>query len=139
AQSLEQGVKMLRYERFVKAKEELTPLAAGDARANYYLGLAELGLENLDAAGAIFSKFPDDPANMAGLARVAFMRKNTAECMSLLQSVDDMAKKRDWGHYWFAADAITYTEGGDLQQAISWYKTDPQRNDYTYLHIGLGD
>ncbi len=139
AQSLEQGVKMLRYERFAKAKEELTPLAAGNARANYYLGLAELGLEDIDAAGAIFSKYPEDPANMAGLARVAFMRKNAPEGMRLLQALVAKAKKRDWEPYWFAADAITYTEGGDLQQAISWYKTALQRNDNADLHIGLGD
>jgi tetratricopeptide (TPR) repeat protein len=139
AQSLEEGIKMVGYERYEKARQELAPLAAGNARANYYLGLAELGLEHTDAAAAIFSKFPDDPANMAGSARVAFIRKNPAEGMRLAQAVVAKAKKKDWEHFRFAADAITYTEGGDIQQAISWYKTALQRNDNWEVRIGLGD
>ncbi len=139
AQSLQEGIKMLRYERFSKAKTELSPIAAGDARANYFLGLAELGLEQVEAAASIFNRHPEDPANMAGLARVAFIRGNKAEGMRLLQAVVGKAKKKDWEHYWLAADAITYTEGGDLDQAISWYKTALQRQDNAEIRIGLGD
>jgi len=139
AQSLDEGVKMIGYERYEKAKQELAPLAAGNARANYYLGLAELGLEHTDAAAAIFARYPADPANMAGMARVAFLRKNPAEGMRLAQAVADKAKRKDWEPLKFAADAVTYTEGGDVQQAVSWYKAALQKEDNADLHLALGD
>ena len=72
AQSLEEGVKMYQYERYQSAKKILTPLAASSPAANYYLGLSELALENTNEAKTIFSKYAEDAANMAGLARVAF-------------------------------------------------------------------
>src|SRR5215217_7668923 len=79
AQSLEEGIKMVKYERYESAKRILEPMAASNPTANYYLGLAELGLEHKDAARADFSKYPADLANMAGLARLAFESGNQAE------------------------------------------------------------
>jgi len=139
AQTLEDGVKMYKYERYESAKNALTPLAASNTTANYYLGLAELGLGNTNEAKAIFTKYPEDAANMAGLARVAFVSNNPAEGTRLAQVVADKAGKKGWEPLKFAADAITYTDGGNRQQAIEWYETALKRNDNPDIRIALGD
>lgn len=139
AQSFEEGVKMYQYERYQSAKQALTPLAAGNAMANYYLGLAELQNGNLNEAKAIFSKFPDDAANMAGLARIAYRSGNVAEGDRLAKAAADKAGKKAWEPLKYAADAITYTEGGTKQQAIDWYKEALKRNDNADIRIALAD
>ena len=139
AQSLEDGIKMYKYERYESAKTALTPLAATNTTANYYLGLAELGLEHTNEAKAIFTKYPEDAANMAGLARVAYASGNAAEGTRLAQIVADKAGKKGWEPLKFAADAITYTDGGNKQQAVDWYKKALERNDNADIRIALGD
>lgn len=139
AQSLEQGVKMYQYERFESAKKELEPLAQTDAKANYYLGLSEIGMENLNQAKADFAKFPEDPANMSGLARVAYLEGNATEGTRLAGVVASKAGKKAWEPLKYAADAINYTKGGNIQQAIDWYKEALKRNDNAETRIALGD
>jgi len=139
AQSLEDGIKMIKYERYESAKKILAPLAGSNATANYYLGIAELSLDNVAAAKADFAKFPEDPANKAGMARAAFTEKNVAEGTRIAKEVADAAKKKEWEPLKYAADAITYTEGGDKQQAIAWYKAALAKNDNADTHIALGD
>jgi len=139
AQSLDEGKKMYRYERYISAERILSPLAA-DMMANYYLGLSQLEQEKADAAQATFTKFPEDPANMAGTARVAFVRKNPTQGMQIVNAVAAKGKKKTWQPWVYAADAITYTEGGNYQEAIGWYKKalESIQND-PYIYISLGD
>lgn len=139
AQSLEEGVKMYQYERYESAKKILTPLAAGNPTANYYLGLSELGMEDTAAARNTFLKFPEDNANMSGLARVAFITGKTPEGNRLTSVIASKAKRKDWEPLKLAADAITYTKGGDIQQAIDWYKEALEKNDNNETHLALGD
>ncbi len=139
AQSLEEGIKMYHYERYESAKKILTPLAASNPIANYYLGLSELGVENTSAAQAIFSKYADDAANQSGMARIAFANGNAAEGQRLAKMVADKAKKKEWEPLKYAADAITYSEGSDKQTAIDWYKTALTKADNTPLRLALGD
>ena len=139
AQSLEEGIKMVKYERYESAKKILEPMAAGNPTANYYLGLAELGLENKDAARIDFMKYPADLANISGMARLAFESGNAAEGQRLAQSVADKAGKKDAQPLVFAADAINYG-GGNTQQAIDLYKKAIEKKlDNVDLRIGLGD
>lgn len=139
AQSLDEGVKMYKYEKYTSAERILTPLAANDAKANYYLGLAQLGQENIPAATATFAKYPSDAANMAGMARIAFVQNDVAKGTQIAQSIADKAKKKDWESLKYAADAITYTTGGNAQTAVEWYKKALQIEDNADLHISLGD
>ena len=139
AQSLEQGIKMYQYERYESAKKELEPLAGTDPVANYYLGLAELGLEHTDQAQAIFAKNPEDAANMAGLARVAYTKGDANEGARLAKAVADKAGRKAWEPLRYAADAINYTDGGNKQQAIDWYEEAVKRKDNHELRIALGD
>jgi tetratricopeptide (TPR) repeat protein len=139
AQSVDDGIKNYQYEKYQTAKGILTPLSAADPKANYYLGLSELGLENTDAARTIFAKYPEDAANMAGMARIAYITKNAAEGTRLAGVVAEKAKKKEWEQLKLAADAINYTEGGNYQQAVDWYKKALERNDNPTLRIALGD
>ncbi len=139
AQSLDEGIKMVNYERYTTAEKTLEPLAAGNALANYYLGLAYLGEDRVDDAKKAFEKFPDDAANKAGLARVAFKNKNTTEAMAIATAVAGTAKKRNWEPLVYAADAINYG-GGDAMQAIGYYEEAVKKGvDNVALRIGLGD
>ncbi len=139
AQSLEEGVKMYQYERYETAKKVLTPLAATNPLANYYLGLSELGLENTATAQTIFSKYAENAANLAGLARVAFATGNVPEGQRIAKLVADQAKKKEWEPLKYAADAVTYSSGSNKQTAIDWYKQALTKTDNVSLRLALGD
>lgn len=139
AQSLNEGIKMYKYERYESAKKALSPLITSDAKANYYYGLCILELGNPDAAKSVFSKYPENYANMGGMARVSFMQNNPTEGMQLAKALADKAKKRDWEQLKYAADAINYTKGGDITLAIEWYTKALQYHDSADIRIALGD
>lgn len=138
AQTLQEGIQMFTYERFETAKQQLQPLAT-EALANYYIGLSELALENTGGAKAIFQKFPEDAANLSGVARVMIIESKVPEAMSMLTKIASKARKKDWLPYKYAADAITYTEGGDLNTAVEWYKKALEVERTGDVYIGLGD
>jgi len=122
AQTLEEGIRMYKYQRYESAIRILTPLAASNPQANYYMGLSEAGRENNAAAKTIFQKFPDDNANVSGLAMMLIEENKIPEAMALLNKTAAKAKKKDWSPYRYAADAITYSEGADPNTAVEWYK-----------------
>lgn len=139
AQSVEEGIKMLNYERYQTAQKILEPLAAGNARANYYLGLAQLGNENKEAARATFSKFPEDAANIAGLARVDFAENKATEGTTKALQASSKAKKKEWEPIKFAADAFA-SEGGNPNMAVEYYtKALEKAPDNFDLKIAFGD
>ncbi len=139
AQSVQEGEKMIHYGRFESAKKILSPLADKDPQANYYLGIAELELENKQEAKNTFSRYADDFYNQAGMARVLLEEGKKEEANKLLQTITDKARKKDWERYKVAADALTYTEGGNISEAITWYQKALAINDNAATHIGLGD
>lgn len=139
AQQATDGIRLYNYHNYVSAQKVLTPLAA-DAKANYYLGLSYLESGNTDKAKELFAKFPDDAANASGMARVAYAQGDAAKGTQLAKDLAAKAKKKDYAPLLFAADAITYSEGGDIQQALEWYKkalviapNDPM------VHLGIAD
>jgi len=139
AQDVATGIKMYFYKKYQSAQKILEPLAAGDARANYYLGLTYLEQGNAAQANTTFGKFPEDPANISGTARVAFTNKDAGKGMQIAKDLAAKSKKKEWIQEKYAADAITYTDGGDNQQAVSWYKDALTKTDDAEVHIGLGD
>jgi tetratricopeptide (TPR) repeat protein len=136
--SIDDGIKMYNYKRYQSALRILEPLAA-DARANYYLGLAYLETGDVAKANTAFLKFPEDPANISGTARVAFANKAIAKGMQIAKDLAAKSKKKEWIHEKYAADAIAKSEGGDYQQAITWYKDVLTKTDDAEVHISLGD
>ncbi len=140
AQSVQDGIKMYNYEKFQSAERILSPLAAADPLANYYLGLCYLQEGNVANASATFSKYPEDIANMSGNARVAFVNKDAGKGMQIAKDLAAKSRKKEWQAEKYAADAITYTQGGDYNQAIFWYKDVLTKNpDEVSTHIGLAD
>jgi len=139
AQTVDDGIKQYNYENYQKAQTILAPLAAGSALANYYLGLSYLEQGDKATALSTFAKFPEDPANISGTARVAFENKEVAKGMQIAKDLAAKSKKKEWIQEKYAADAITYTEGGEYQQAIAWYKDALTKTDDASTHIGLGD
>ncbi len=140
AQTLADGIKMLQYERFESAKKILTPLATTSEDANYYLGLTELTLGNTKEASAIFAKYPESKANISGMARVLFADKNKTEAMALLNGLVKKAKRKELASVMkLAADAITYSSGGDLTQAVDWYTKSNELAESAETYLALGD
>ena len=141
AQSFDDGVKMYNYERYQSAEKIFTPLAANNAMANYYMGLSQLERGDVNTAKLTFAKYPEDPANMAGMARVAFTQGNITQGMQLATAVAGKARKKEWEPLKYAADAITYSDADGLnyQQAIDWYKKALENTDNADLRISLGD
>ena len=130
AQSLENGKKLLSYERYSSAHSALEPLAASSPEANYYFGLVQLGEGNVEAAKATFAKYPKDYFNQAGTARVLFTEGKSDEAMKILTEIVDGAKKKDWEKYKVAADAITYSKTAtQVDQAVAWYRTAKERKN----------
>ncbi len=121
AQSKKEGIKNYRYQKYQSAIRMLEPLAADDAIANYYLGLSYLDTEDLAKAKATFQRHASHPANMAGIARVLFAENKDAEANAMLENVNRKTSRKNKAAYLYSADAITYSSGGDLNKAITWY------------------
>ncbi len=140
--SVKNGIKLYNYKKYKSAQAVLAPLAEKDPMANYYLGLLQIATGNLDQAAAAFARFPEDLANISGTARVAFAKKDVTTGNNIAKALAAKAKKKDFLPQKYAADAITYSEGGDYAQAIAWYKDVLVKNaggDNADVHIGLAD
>lgn len=139
-QTTNDGIKLYNYHNYVSAEKVLTPLSVKDAMANYYLGLAYLEDGNINKAKYQFEKYPEDPANISGTARVAFAQKDAAKGMQIAQGLAAKAKKKDYMPWVYAADALTYSEDADYQQAVNWYKSALAVNaNDPHIHLGLAD
>lgn len=141
AQSLEQGKKLLVYEKHASAEAALKSLASSSPEANYHYGLALLELGKIDDAKATFAKHPDDYMNIAGTARALYTEGKGDEAYKLLQGIVDKAKKKDWEKYKIAADAITYSKSASqYDEAVAWYRIANERKaNNPSVMLGLGD
>ena len=138
--TLESGIKLYNYKNYVSAQRVLTPLSVKDPVANYYLGLSYLESGNVAKANYQFQKYPEDAANISGTARVAFAMKDAAKGNQIAKDLAAKAKKKDWQPLTYAAEALTYSEGTDLQQAIQWYKDAlTKAPTEAETHLGLAD
>ena len=137
--TVQNGIKMYNYNKQVSAQRVLAPLSASDPLANYYLGLSYLAQGNTSMASTTFSKYPEDPANLSGTARVAFVSGDAAKGMQIARDLAGKSKKKEWIQAKYAADAIAYTNGGDYNQAVTWYKMVLTKTDDADVHIGLGN
>ncbi len=140
AQNLQDGIKMYNFKKYQSAIKILEPLAATDPKANYFLGLSYLENNEVEKASATFQKFPEDMANFSGNARVAFKKKEVAKGMQIVNELAAKAKKKEYEQLRLAADAIIYTEGGDLFLAVKWDSAAFKKGAKDeQLFISLGD
>lgn len=128
---------LLAYERYSSVKTALANASSEEDK--YLLGLAEIGLGNLDAAKQIFSSLGDSEYGKAGLARVAYLTGDYNTGNALLNEIIDNTKRKQYYKYKLAADAITYTKGGDIHKAIEWYKKAMEKDKDAETLVALGD
>ncbi|MGN7720993.1 tetratricopeptide repeat protein [Chitinophaga sp. 22620] len=126
AQSVEDGLKDLYYGKYQTAKQNLEKAITAkptDDRAYYYLGIAELGLENKDGAAAAFSKgltaVPNSPLLTAGLGRIDLLNGKSAEAKQKFEAASTATEGRDGDVARAIADANSEIVGGDRGYALS--------------------
>jgi lipopolysaccharide biosynthesis regulator YciM len=125
AQSIEDGLKDLYYEKNQSAKQTFEKLAASkpDERAYYYLGMAELGLENTAGAAAAFQKglqaVPTSPLLQVGMGRIDLINGNAAAAKQKFESANLATQGTNAEVARAIADANTEVKGGDRGYALS--------------------
>jgi len=146
SQTVQDGIKMYHYKKLKSAKRILEPIASTDHLANYFLGLSYLETGDIAKANEIFMKYPEDPANISGTIRVAYANKNATQGMQIAKDLYAKAKKKDWIQIKYAAEGMAYSQDGDPNQAIAWYKDvltrtkdAMEKTDDAEVHIGMGD
>jgi Flp pilus assembly protein TadD len=126
AQSVEDGLKDLYYGKYQTAKQNLEKAIAAkptDDRAYYYLGIAELGLENKDGAAAAFTKgltaVPNSPLLTAGLGRIDLLNGKAAEAKQKFDAASTATEGRNGDVARAIADANSEIQGGDRGYALT--------------------
>lgn len=126
AQSVEDGLKDLYYGKYQSAKQNLEKAIAAkptDDRGYYYLGLAELGLENQNGAAAAFQKglqaVPNSPLLQAGMGRIDLLSGNAAAAKQKFEASNGVTGGRNGDVARAIADANTEVKGGDRGYAAS--------------------
>lgn len=101
-QSLEDAKKDIYYEKFLTARQELQQIVSSkpEAEAYYYLGQADIGLEDYDAAKADFTKGLQVDAksalNMVGMGQVAINEKNYDAALTQFKNAFAQSEGRDF-------------------------------------------
>lgn len=137
AQGKKDAKTLLAYERYSSAKTALANASSEEDK--YLLGLAEIGLGNIDEAQKIFTSLGESEYGQAGLARVLFLKGDYKSANDLLDKMVDKAKRKEYYKYQLAADAITYTNGGDINKAIDWYKKAMEKKKTAEQLVAMGD
>jgi Flp pilus assembly protein TadD len=125
AQSIEDGLKDLYYDKYQSAKQTFEKIIASkpDDRAYYYLGMAELGLENKAGAAAAFQKglqaVPTSPLLQAGLGRIDLLNGDAAAAKQKFESANLVTQGANAEVARAIADANTEVKGGDRGYALS--------------------
>ncbi|WP_298731866.1 tetratricopeptide repeat protein [uncultured Chitinophaga sp.] len=125
AQSIEDGLKDLYYNKYQSAKQTFEKIVASkpDERAYYYLGMAELGLENTEGAAAAFQKglqaVPNSPLLQVGLGRIDLINGNAAAAKQKFEAASQATQGTNAEVARAIADANTEVKGGDRGYALS--------------------
>ena len=125
AQSIEDGLKDLYYDKYQSAKQTFEKIVASkpDERAYYYLGMAELGLENTAGAAAAFQKgmqaLPTSPLLQVGMGRIDLINNNAAAAKQKFEAAATATQGRNGDVARAIADANSSVKGGDRGYALS--------------------
>lgn len=99
AQSIDDGKKFMYYERFKSAKEVFEKLIGAnpnDEEAIYYLGQAEIGLENLAAAKSLYQSrlaaAPNSPLVLAGMGHVELLEGKTQDARNRFETAISLSQ-----------------------------------------------
>jgi Flp pilus assembly protein TadD len=130
AQSIEDGLKKLYYGKFAGAKQDFEKIVASkptEDRAHYYLGIAELGMENKEGAAAAFTKgltaVPNSPLLTAGMGRIDLLNGDTAAARQKFNAALAGVKGKNGEVSRAVADANTEIKGGNRAFALTTMET----------------
>ncbi|MCW3463240.1 tetratricopeptide repeat protein [Chitinophaga nivalis] len=126
AQSVEDGLKDLYYGKYLSAKQNLEKVIAAkptEDKAYYYLGIAQLGLEDNAGAAATFQKglqaVPTSALLQAGMGRIDLLNGNAAAAKQKFENASTVTEGRDGDVARAIADANTEVKGGDRGYALT--------------------
>lgn len=99
AQSVEEGKTFIYYERFKSAKDVLEKVLAANPNneeATYWLGQAEIGLENISAAKALYqaklSAAPNSPMVLAGMGHIELLEGKKQEARNRFETAISLSQ-----------------------------------------------
>lgn len=99
AQTIDEGKKFMYYERFKSAKsvfEKILAANPNNEEAVYWLGQAEIGLENLPAAKSLYqsklSANPNSPLIIAGMGHMALLEGNMQDARSRFETAISLSQ-----------------------------------------------
>lgn len=99
AQSVDEGKRFLYYEKFKSAKDVLSKIVASNPNneeAVYYLGQAEIGLENIAGAKSLYQATlqanPNSPLVLAGMGHVELLEGKKADAKSRFETAVSLSK-----------------------------------------------
>ncbi|MDQ0107854.1 tetratricopeptide (TPR) repeat protein [Chitinophaga terrae (ex Kim and Jung 2007)] len=126
AQSVEDGVKDLYYGKYLSAKQNLEKVIAAkptDDKAYYYLGIAQLALEDVAGATATFQKglqsVPNSALLQVAMGRIDLINGNAAAAKQKFEAASTATEGRNGDVARAIADANTEVKGGDRAYALS--------------------
>jgi len=140
AQSLDDAKKNLYYEKFTTAKQQLQQITSskGDADAYYYLGLADIGLGDYDAAKADFQKGlqadSKSALNTVGMGAIDIQDKNYDAAKQKFQQAVDLSEGRNFDVIRAILDATSASPKADAQFAldlVTQFKDNKKNRKYT--------
>lgn len=150
AQSIDDGKKFMYYERFKSAKEVFEKLIGAnpnDEEAIYYLGQAEIGLENLPAAKSLYQSrlaaAPNSPLVLAGMGHVELLEGKTQDARNRFETAISLSQGKSIpvlnavGY----ANANPESKNGDAAYAIEKLKQATQVKKFKdpEVYANLGD
>ncbi len=140
AQDLAEAKKMLRYEKYRTAVKMLTPIASSNPEAQYYLGLAQAGKGDYDAALATMTSLPEGDFKKAGLASVYYAQGKVAEGNSQIAELTRKVKRKEWLPYKLAGDASFLSDNQEaIRKGIENYDLAIEKNPNSNFYVAKGE
>lgn len=126
AQSVEDGLKDLYYGKYLSAKQNFEKVIAAkptEDKAYYYLGIAQLGQEDVAGAAATFQKglqsVPTSALLQVGMGRIDLLKGDAAAAKTKFEAASAATQGRDGDVARAIADANTEVKGGDRPYALT--------------------
>ncbi|NSL88574.1 tetratricopeptide repeat protein [Chitinophaga solisilvae] len=126
AQSVEDGLKDLYYGKNLSAKQNFEKVIAAkptDDKAYYYMGIAQLALEDVAGATATFQKglqaVPTSALLQAGMGRIDLIKGDAAAAKAKFEAASAATQGRDGEVARAIADANSEIKGGDRGYALT--------------------
>ncbi|SKA02048.1 hypothetical protein SAMN04488128_102328 [Chitinophaga eiseniae] len=126
AQSVQDGLKDLYYGKNLSAKQTFEKVIAAkptEDKAYYYMGIAQLAMEDVAGATATFQKglqaVPTSALLQAGMGRIDLIKGDAAAAKAKFEAATAATQGRDGDVARAIADANTEVKGGDRAYALT--------------------